>query len=212
MASRGSEVSVQRAIEQIGENFSAELFFCGGHGGFVECAGENGPMVKRGGPMDRVFALRNVGELGGNNGLDIHYGAIDFETGSLIEIDTRETEELDELAVFEFEGNEAEDAVVLRGSIRELGLPLNTVLFRGSVDSSRMLWQRSTASEAVQLPYTAVHSDFQVHPALREHFDLPEPVVAVSAWCKVEVPQASIAGGGSFVSQQHLGSLRVFFP
>jgi hypothetical protein len=207
-----AESSVREAIERI-KGFSAQLFFCGGHGGFVEHGGAGAPMVKRGGPMDRVFVLRNSGELGGNSGLDIQYGGIDFATGPLEDVEADKVEGFDEAATFAFEANRDRDAVVLRGAINEIDLPLNTVLFSGSVESSRMLWRRASGRDFVDLPYTAVHREFELHPALRERFDLPEPIVAVSAWCKSEITQASLGDeGAAFVSQQHLGSLRVFFP
>jgi hypothetical protein len=206
------ESLVQRVAERI-DGFSAQLFFCGGHGGHVEYDGSGGPMIKRGGPMDRVFVLRNSGELGGNSGLDIHYGGIDFQTGPISQVSAREAEGFDESAVFTFEENPDSEAVVLHGMIMELDLPRETALFTGSVENSQMLWQRATGKDLVSLPYTAVHNEFELNPALSEHFELPKPLVAVSGWCKdsLQKPEGPGDQGTAFVSQQHLGFLRVFF-
>ena len=211
MAAVPTEEFLREELDEIRE----QLFFTGGHGGHVTYDGEGGPMVKRGGPIDRVFVLRNYGELGGNNGLDVIYGSLDFETGRLAgSIERLEPSNDQERAAFTFEGNPDDSAAVIRGGITELDLPIDTVLFRGSVEPSVMTFEQDLETGRVSLPYTAVHTDFEFHEAILERFDLRAlGKIAVSAWCKVSIgPVAELtADGAPFSTQQHLGSLRAMF-
>lgn len=200
-----------------------QVFFGGGHGGAVWYDGEGGAMEKEGGPMDRVYVLRNEGELAGNHGLDITYGAIEIRTGRLLkEVESVRNEDGDTVHLYTFDENPSETAVVIRGGIPEIGLPNDSELFTGSVEASEMQWICGDATGKLpELPYTAYHMQFKVHPQLLKRFGIvdPEPLIAVSGWCKIiNVPIVSHTSptdigptGQPFKTQQHLGSLRIFF-
>ena len=202
--------------EQIG-SATTQVFFSGGHGGLVTYDGNGGPMVKEGGPIDRVFALRSEGELGGDHGLDITYGSIDFRTGRLTgELERMTSDEGDSCLIYRFEGVDDDDAIRIVGSVPELDLPMQTVLFSGSVEASEM---RFVAGDKTRrrptLPYTALHRHFSLHPAIEERFQVKtdDDSIAVCAWCKhppVVDPDGIGAAGFAFRTQQHLGSLRIY--
>jgi hypothetical protein len=206
---------LEELVEARLEKMDSQLFFSGGHGGHVTYDGPGSVMAKMGGPIDRLFLLRNSGELGGNSGLDIQYGSVDFATGpSSSEIERLESEGYDERALIHFNGNPDSSAAVIRGAVQELGIEIDSVLFEGSVEDSIMRWELRQGDPRVQLPYTAIHLDFELHPALREHFDLPDSgKLAVTGWCKdaVAAKSQNLADGGGFIASQHLGFLRVFF-
>lgn len=199
---------------------SARVFFVGGHGGSVVYDGQGGAMVKEGGPMDRVYVLRSQGELGGDHGLDIVYGNIDFRIGPLVgDVTTTRDEAGDEVHLYTFERDEDSQATAIRGGIVDLNLPIDTVLFRGSVEPSRMRWiTGDVTGKWPTMPYEAYHLDFELHPEIRRRFGIDdEPgLVAVSAWCKPApaymTSKEITTTGQLFRTQQHLGSLRVFFP
>lgn len=206
------EEAVNRIVD-----VKTQMFFCGGHGGSVRYDGKGGAMEKEGGPMDRIYVLRSEGELGGDHGLDIEYGSIDFRTGPLAkEVEVSQDEAGDTVRLFTFEENRDEEAVLIRGGIAQLGLPYDTVLVRGSVEASEMRWiTGDTSGKPPSLPYTSYHYDGEIHPALLEWFRITEsPTLRIGAWCKRAVqPGQENDGpyGPPFRTQQHLGSLRFFF-
>jgi hypothetical protein len=218
-AAAGAELGeeVKKAIAKS----KAQLLFCGGHGGLVTYDGNGGPMVKDGGPVDRLFILKSEGslfELGGR-GLEVTYGSLHFRTGPLAgEVKVEKLEGADTLVYFRFKGNESEDAIEIIGGIPELGLPADTVLFAGTVELSEMLWVVGDVSKSSRFPYTGVHNKFFFHPAIANKLGLKVPVrglVAVSGWDKGSGPKAiafreTDKVGPAFRTQQHFGTLRVF--
>ena len=194
-------------FETIAREASAEIFLCGGHGGLVVYDGKGGKMIKEGGPMDRIFLLRKSGELGGDIALDIGYGNIKFETGPLAEGCERE----ESYVLFGFEGSSDEMSVVVKGSISEVALERETILYHSSVEPSIMRWDL----ESSRLPYTAYHSDPYVHPALLEHLGVSGKLLgSVSGWDKPSLAEMlgseGAPQGAAFRTQQHLGNLRIF--
>ena len=196
----------------------AQLFFCGGHGGLVTYDGKGGPMIKEGGPMDRLFLLRNDGRLVGDAGLDIIYGHINFRTGDLIgNVRVEQAQGNDTLVYFQFASNDDENAFEVIGGIYDLGVKRDTVLVHGTVAESTMVWETGDASKRDgMLPYVAFHPKVYVHPVLLEWFGFSKDVElrgAATAWCKPDVPtmdlQTNTSTGVAFRSQQHLGHLSV---
>jgi hypothetical protein len=201
----------------------AQIFFCGGHGGVVTYDGKGGPLLKDGGPIDRLFILRThapLFELGGDHGLDITFGCVRMATGRLKGEVKPVTYRKEQAFHCVFDGNDQPDAIVLTGCVPELDIPSGTVLFSGTVQPSEMLWIRGDGvHKPTQLPYTALHKQFTLHPAIAERFNLTTPVkgVAVSGWNKdggsPGLSEASKKFGkyaAAFRTQQHLGSLRIF--
>lgn len=117
-----------------------------------------------------------------------------------------------------FDANPRPDGVKIVGGIQELGLPFDTVLFRGNVESSDMDWIMGDVSgRPPRLPYTGFHTDFTLHPAVAARLGLPAQFagVGISAWCKIAVtPPADVIAAAPpkaapFRTQQHLGTLRL---
>lgn len=225
----GSTVPNADTYEDRISDSRTQIFASGGYGGDVRYDGEGGPMVKEGGPMDRIFVLRERGELGGNHGLDIVWGRLRVETGPLageVEVRDRESKDDDTTVVYTFEGNDDEDAIELEGGIldvegreNELEVATDSTLFRGTVEPSEMKALTGDATDRrPNLPYTAFSTEFEVHPFIAKRFGLDHPVdgVAVMGWCKPQQPAGSFRGenisgrGVGFSTQQHLGSLRIF--
>lgn len=213
------KIPTAKDLQQQIRRAKAQVFFCGGHGGVVTYDGKGGPMVKDGGPIDRLFVLRNEGELGGDHGLDITYGTISFRTGRLArDVRVSRGPGGTRSVVFAFEGNEDTRAVEIRGGIAELDVPYNTVLFRGTVDPSEMRLVID-AQGRVTLPYTALHHSFKLDQRIAKRFGVrvSPRSVAVSAWCKKPPDEEEMAQlrqvpakGPAFKTQQHLGSLRLY--
>jgi hypothetical protein len=80
-----------------------------------------------------------------------------------------------------------------------------------------MVWVVGDSSKKKpRLPYTGLHTEFTVHPAIAERFGLKTPVqgLAVSAWTK-HSPAALVFReadnyGAAFKAHQHIASLRIF--
>ena len=212
-----TEDSVKKTIARS----KLQLFFSGGHGGLGTYDGKGGPMVKDGGPMDRLFILRSGGslfDLGGDHGLDISYGSLRMITGALSEpVKIEKRDKADTVVRLHFTGNTDDNAVELTGGIPELELPSDTVLFRGTLEPSEIVWIVGDVSKKKpRLPYTGLHKEFSLHPAIAERFDLNTPVqgLAVSAWTK-HSPTALVFSesdryGTAFKAHQHIASLRIF--
>lgn len=205
------------AVEERIQKSKVEIFFCGGHGGSVTYDGDGGIMEKTGGPMDRLFCLRREGELGGNLGLDIAYGAIYFRTGKLAQdVELTQDRAGDSNVIFRFWEDDNDRSVVVTGGIAELGLPVNTVLFHGNVEPSEMVWDvGNVTGDLPVLPYTALHSNVNLHPEIARRYGLKSPVkgLAVTMWCKPTPIEMNFkecsSKGARFCTQQHLGVLRL---
>lgn len=205
-----------REFEGFARESQAQIFISGGHGGLVTYDGRGGRMQKEGGPVDRIFLLRSLGELGGNIGLDIEYGSLNFFTGELAGDVQVLKENGSQYAEFTFAANKDKRAVQIMGAIHELKLGHSSELFYGSVEKSIMRWFFEQDMPGGSLPYTAYHYDCYVHPAIMERFGLSPKsrTVAVSGWCKVSPERvmlnASSKQGTAFRTQQHLGNVRIF--
>jgi hypothetical protein len=99
----------------------------------------------------------------------------------------------------------------------DLGLPSDTVLFNGTIEPSEMVWVVGDSSKKKpRLPYTGLHRNFSLHPAIAERFGLSTPVrgLAVSAWTKHSpttlVFKKADKYGVAFKAHQHIASLRIF--
>ena len=202
---------------------NAQLFVTGGHGGVVTYDGRGGAMKKRGGPIDRVYLLRNDGRTMGDDGrllgdaaLDVYYGCINFRTGPLqddVELARRDGRIT--FIKYSFNANEDENAMEVIGSIPELGIPRDSVLFAGTVEPSIMLCE--ARNDEILLPYIAWHLDVVVHADVLDWCGANAESVrgAVSGWDKkapttTNMLSVNARKGVSFETQQHLGHLRVF--
>lgn len=210
--------STTREVKAAFSHSKAQLFASGGHGGLVTYDGEGGPMIKEGGPMDRLFLLRNDGRLVGDAGLDIIYGYINFRTGPLRgNVRVKRAKGQDTLAYFQFASNDDKNAFEVIGGISDLGIKRHSLLIHGTVAESTMVWETGDKSKREgSLPYVAFHPKVYVHPVLLQWFGFSKNVRirgAVTGWCKPEIPGMDLRGiteaGVGFRSQQHLGHLSV---
>ena len=210
--------TIERFSEAIGQS-NAQLFVTGGHGGLVTYDGQGGVMRKQGGPMDRLFLLMNDGQLLGDAGLDIEYGHIEFCTGKLdgtVQIIRHDLE--DTCIQYNFEGNDNNNGVEVKGGISLLGIPRDSVLVSGSVSPSVMMCDIGDKSgKDSSLPFVAWHQHVLVNDKILEWFNLDQAsvIAAETGWCKIaprEVGnlESHSAFGAVFQTQQHLGHLRVF--
>lgn len=208
-----SDSSAQTTIQSA----SAQIIVSGGHGGLVTYDGKGGPMIKEGGPMDRLFFLRNDGLLVGDAGLDIPYGHINIRTGKLQKDVKLYQEKSGDCVAFDFENVDDDNAFEIRGEIRELGLPKHTLLISGNIAQSQMIWEtNSKTGREGTLPYVAFHPRVHVHPEILKWFEAGDLKIigGDTGWCKVSPAQMDISmlskKGVGFRTQQHLGHLRVF--
>lgn len=209
------------ATETVVAEAEAQIIFVGGSGGIVTYDGKGGPLAKDAGPFDRLFVLRSKGltfNLGGDIGLDVINGRCHLRTGPLVgNVKVTKAEWGDSLVYFNFERNDSEAAVEIRGGIAELNLANDTVLFSSTIEPSEMVWMVGDITKRhPMLPYSALHRKFSLHPAILERFLIKtkQPRLAATAWCK-QVPtvmrfSADTKYGAAFKTQQHLGNLRVF--
>ena len=187
----------------------AQLLFVGGHGGFVTYDGQGGSLVKKGGPIDRLFMLRNDGRIATDSVLRIDYGDIRFETGTLKGSVSRIGKS--NRMRYEFEGND--DAVAILGSVAQLNFPPGTELVSGNVDPSVMVY---VPGSPPTLPYVAFHSKVTVNEAILKWFGMPDAEIlgAESGWDKIDPnpdpPVITKGRGIGFETQQHSAHLRVF--
>lgn len=207
------------AAENVISKSTAEFFFSGSHGGFVTYDGKGGPLMKEGGPIDRVFLLRKREfslSLGGDVGFDIYQGTVRIRTGPLsrdVTIEKKKGE--DTLVRFYFKENEDEDSIQIKGGVPELGLANGTVLFHGSTEPAEMVWMvGDVTGKQPMLPFIALHRNFNLHPAFLRRFGLQnKPRLALTAWCKIppdfKLEQVT-KKGFAFKTEQHLANLRVF--
>ena len=127
-------------------------------------------MVKEGGPMDRLFFFRTDGVMVGDAGLDIQYGHINIRTGNLTGDVTVNSEGTQNTCAF-FHFDAFQDAFEVRGGILELDIPINSLLFYGSIAESEMIWDSGDVSgTAPSLPYAAFHPEVVVHSQILSWF------------------------------------------
>lgn len=202
----------------------AQIVFVGGSGGVVSYDGKGGPLVKDGGPFDRLFVLRNEGltfNLGGDIGLDVIDGKCRLRTGRLVgDVKVTKAQWGDTLVYFNFQRNDSKEAVEIRGGIAELNLPNDTILFSSTIEPSEMVWMVGDVTRRhPMLPYSALHRKFFLHPAILERFMIKRQglaPLAATAWCKTPPDEEEMSlrkntnYGVAFRTQQHLGNLRVF--
>ena len=136
-------------------------------------------MVKRGGPIDRLFMLSNDGRLLGDAGLDIEYGHIRFATGALEGSVTIIEDATQNSGVhYRFAGNKDASAVAVFGSIPLLVIEPDTELVSGNVAPSVMVHSPSdTPGGRPTLPYVAFHPDVTVRSEILEWFGMPNAAV-----------------------------------
>ena len=172
---------------------NAQLLFTGGHGGFVTYDGLGGAMVKRGGPIDRLFMLSNDGRLLGDAGLDIDYGHIQFATGALEDSVSIVEDATQNTGVhYRFGRNEDPSAATVFGSIPLLGIQPETVLVSGNVAPSVMVHAPGdSVGGRPTLPYVAFHPNVTVKSDILAWFGIPNAAVlgAETGWSKL-APEA----------------------
>jgi hypothetical protein len=208
----GASKEVDTAIQRS----QAWMVFSGSHGGLVTYDGKGGPMVKEGGPMDRIILLRADGRLIGDNALDIFYGHIDFRTGPLLGEVARSEDDTGTIYTFRFEANPDDHAFAIHGGIQLLNIPLGSVLVHGNLATSTMILEMGDRSgRGPSLPFVGFHPEITVHPELVRWAGSSGPLsTGESGWCKI--PPGNMAQleltptGAPFRTQQHLGHLRVF--
>jgi hypothetical protein len=175
-----------RRFKPIMAESDAQIMFCGAYGGQVTYDGKGGPMEKIGGPIDRIYLLKNSGKMLDYTGLH-SFATMNFTTGKLAEnVEVTKTR-TGRRTRFLFRENRKQNAIEISGAVPDLGLSFGTPLFHSDVERSEMVCTKDEADGKAAILYVAFHGGWELDRSLLKHFRVKPPrgkKVAITLWQK----------------------------